>query len=239
MTHNFVYFIGAESYSDLGELRRAGIIDFHQVQHSGTPPTAQVVADCNAAGLSPILNNGNDGKPGWNGSDSYYITAAAQGWHAAGGESEQAGEIDSIMNHLIFLNYGGEGTPGGNQDDIFAVTHPGPVHGYGCASYFETYDQYKNFWGWNIIGEAVRNAKVHGVKEIGICVGSWMKGQSTSQDYISLANAFETNGVTCSGIGVWGGYGSNANAILNTFTDWFQTWMAIWPPQTLTMKKRF
>ena len=254
MTHQMVYFVSGDSYSDLHALRSGGIIDLHYVIHGGgSSAPAQVVADCNAAGLSPVLNNGNDGAAGWNGSDSYNANLAAQGWHAVGGESEQAAEIDSIMDHLIFLDYGGEGTAGTaeengvnelgeplkSNDCVWCATHPAPVHGHGAASYMETYDSATNFWGWNVLSQGVQSAKAHGVKEIGICVGTWMLNHSSAQDYINLAQAYEANGITCAGIGVWGGYNNNANNIYNTFASWFKAWQAIWPPTNVTMKNRF
>lgn len=240
MTHNMVYFVSGDSYSDLGALKRAGIVDLHYVIHGGgSSAPASVVSDCNAAGMSPILNNGNDGAAGWNGSDSYNANIAAQGWHAVGGESEQAAEIDSIMNHLVFLDYGGQGTGGGTNDDVWNVTHPGNVHGYGAAGYYETYDASTNFWGWNVVGSGMTHAKAHGVKEIGIMVGTWMINHSTAQNYIQLAQDMESHGITCAGIGVWGGYGNNANNVYNTFASWYKAWQAIWPPETRTMKQRF
>jgi len=235
-----VYFVSGDSYSDLGALRAAGIIDLHYVIHGGgSSAPSSVVADCNAAGLSPILNNGNDGAAGWDGSDAYNANVAAQGWHAVGGESEQAPEIDSIMSHLIFLDYGGEGTGGGTDDDVWNVTHPGPVSGHGAAGYYETYDGSSNFWGWDVVGPGMLHAKAHGVKEIGIMVGTWMMSHSTPQDYITLAQDMEANGITCAGIGVWGGYGNDANNVYNEFASWFQAWQAIWPPTNVTMKNRF
>jgi hypothetical protein len=189
--------------------------------------------------MSPILNNGNDGSAGWDGSDSYNANLAAQGWHAVGGESEQAPEIDSIMNHLIFLDYGGEGTGGGTNDDVWAATHSAPVHDHGCAGYYETYDGSSNFWGWGTIGHSLLDCKAHGVKEIGIMVGTWMINHSSAQDYITLAQNMESNGITCAGIGVWGGYGNNANNVYNTFASWYKQWQAIWPPETRTMKERY
>ena len=61
----------------------------------------------------------------------------------------------------------------------------------------------------------------------------------TQQDYIQLAQNMEANGITCAGIGVWGGYGNNANNVYNEFAGWFQQFMAIWPPTGITMKNRF
>jgi hypothetical protein len=240
MGHSMNYFVSGDSYSDLNALKNAGIIDFHFVIHGGgVIPNAQVVVDCNNVGLSPILNNGNDGTAGWWGSNDYNQKIAAQGWHAVGGESEQAPEIDSIMDNLIFLDYGGQGTAGGTNDNIWYQTHTAPVHGHGCAAYLETYDNASNFWGWNVLSGGVLAAKAHGVKEIGIMVGSWMLTHSSAQNYIDLANAFEANGVTCAGLGIWAGYNNNANVIYNRFASWYNTWMSIWPPSNVTMKNRF
>ena len=235
-----VYGVSGDSYNDLKALRSAGIIDCHFIIHGGgsAPPTG-FVADCNAAGVSPVLNNGNDGSMGWSGSDSYNANVAAMGFHAVGGESEQADEIDSIMDHLIFLDYGGEGTGGGTNDCVWCSTHSAPVHGFGAASYMETYDSATNLWGWDVMSQGMLSAKAHGVKEIGLCVGTWMINHSSAQDYINIANQMEANGVTCAGIVIWGGYGSDMNGVYNEFASWFQQWQAIWPPETRTMKQRY
>jgi hypothetical protein len=240
MNHTCVYFIAGDSYSNLPEIRSAGIIDAHLVIHGGgvTPPS-QFVKDCIAAGLSPICNNGNDGGAGWDGSASYYPNLFNMGYHAAGGESEQANEIDAIMNSGIFLDYGGEGTGGGTNDDVWKETHTAPVHGGGCAGYYETYDGSDNFWGWDVVGSGMKDAKAHGVKEIGIMIGSWMLDHSTVQDYITLAQTMESNGITCAGFGVWSGYNNNMNNVYNEFASWYQQLMAIWPPTSITMKNRF
>jgi hypothetical protein len=143
------------------------------------------------------------------------------------------------MSHLIFLDYGGEGTGGGTDDDVWNVTHPGPVSGHGAASYMETYDSNSDLWGWDVMGSGMQHAKAHGVKEIGMCVGTWMINHSTAQDYINIAQQMEANGITFAGIGVWGGYGSNANSVYNEFESWYKAWQAIWPPTNVTMKNRF
>ena len=238
--HSMVYGISGDSYNDLGALIRAGIIDYHFLIHGGgnTPP-AQFPKDCRAVGGSPVLNNGNDGVPGWNGQASYYKNVAALGYMAAGGESEQAPEIDSIMDNLIFMDYGGAGTGGGTNDDVWNVTHPAPVHGHGAASYLETYGYSSDFWPWSVVGNGVLHAKQHGVKEIGILVGNWIYYHSTAQDYIDLARAYESHGVTCAGIVVWGGYGTNMNQLYSQFANWFKIWQAIWPPNMTPMDKRY
>jgi hypothetical protein len=237
--HKMVYGIAAETYSDLAALAKAGIIDFHLVQHGGgITPSAQFPKDCIAVGGSPVLNNGNDGGAGWDGTSNYYKNVAALGYMAAGGESEQAAEIDSIMDNLTFLDYGGEGTGGGTNDDVWNVTHPASVHGFGAVSYLETYDSATNLWGWNVMGSGMRHALLHGVKEIGLLVGNWMINHSSAQDYVNIANQMEANGITCSGIVVWAGYGSNMNSLYSQFAPWFQAWQAIWPPETRTLGQR-
>ena len=239
VNHSAVYWVAGDSYDDLGQLRSGGIIDAHYIVHGGgSSPPSNVVNDILAAKLSPVLNNGNDGQAGWNGLDSYNANLAAAGWHAVGGESEQAAEIDSIMSHLTFLDYGGEGTGGGTDDDIWNVTHPGPVGKYGAVSYMETYDSNTNLWGWNVMGPGMQHAKAHGVKEIGMCVGTWMMNHSSAQDYINIAQQMEANGITFAGIGVWGGYGSNMNDVFNQFRSWYQAWMDVWPATNITLKNR-
>jgi hypothetical protein len=250
-----VYGVSGDNYNDLGALIRAGVIDHHFLIHGGgnTPP-AQFPKDCRAVGGSPVLNNGNDGIAGWNGSASYYQNVANLGYMAAGGESEQAPEIDSIMDNTIFMDYGGAGTGGGTNDNVWYVTHPAPVHGHGAASYLETYGYSSDFWDWSIVGQGALNAKSHGVKEVGILVGNWMMAskykttaeylktlmyKSTAQDYINLANAYEAHGITCAGIVVWGGYGTNMNSLYTQFAGWFKAWQAIWPPNMTPMDKRY
>ena len=242
--HTCVYFIGGSTYSNLPELRSGGIIDAHLVLPGGgvTPPS-QFVKDCIAAGLSPCLNNGNDGKAGWDGTAQYYNNVFGMGYHCAGGESEQADEIDAIMNANnntgIFLDYGGEGTGGGTNDDVWKETHTAPVHGGGCAGYYETYDGSENFWDWGVVGSGMKDAKAHGVKEIGIMIGSWMLDHSTVQDYVTLAQTMESNGILCAGFGVWAGEENDMNSVYNEFASWYQQLMAIWPPTNITMKNRF
>jgi hypothetical protein len=201
------------------------------------------VKDCIAAGLSPCCNNGNDGKAGWDGTAAYYNNVFSMGYHCAGGESEQADEIDAIMsannNTGIFLDYGGEGTGGGTNDDVWYETHTAPVHGGGCAGYYETYDGSDNFWGWDVVGSGMLDAKKHGVKEIGIMIGSWMIDHSTVQDYITLAQTMEQNSIPCAGFGVWSGDNNDMNNVYNEFASWYQQLMDIWPPTNITMKNRF
>jgi len=261
MSHSAVYYIAAESYNDLKAIRSGGIIDTHLVVHGGgVTPSAQFFTDCKNAGTSPIVNNGNDGVAGWNGQDSYNANLAAMGAHAIGGESEQAPEIDSIMRHTRFLDYGGQGTGGGTNNDVWNVTHPGNVSGYGAAGYYETYDASTNLWRWPTLGPGMLHAKSHGVKEIGLMVGNWMmaakctrsngtfdhaayakaiKARSTAQDYVDIANSMEANGVQFAGIGIWAGYGSNMNSLYNQFASWYKEWQAIWPANMKTMKERY
>ena len=53
------------------------------------------------------------------------------------------------------------------------------------------------------------------------------------------AQQMEANGVTCAGMVVWGGYGSDMNSVYNEFASWYQEWMAAYPPTSITMKNRF
>jgi hypothetical protein len=255
MTHSMVYGVSGDNYNDLGALIRAGLIDFDFLIHGGgNAPNAQFPKDCRAVGGSPCLNNGNDGVPGWDGSANYYKNVANLGYMAAGGESEQGNEIDAIMDNVIFLDYGGMGTGGGTNDNVWYITHPAPVHGHGAASYLETYGSSADFWDWSVVGQGALNAKSHGVKEVGILVGNWMmasehkttaeylkalKARSSAQDYINLANAYEAHGVTCAGIRVWGGYGTSMNGLYNQFSSWFKAWQAIWPANMTPMDKRY
>jgi hypothetical protein len=178
--HPVAYRIDGDSYNSLPDLRKGGIIDVDFIVHGGgNYPPQQFITDAVAAGLTPGLNNGNDGKAGWDGTNAYVNKLKSMGIVVVGGESEQAAEIDAYMDAgLIFLDLGGEGTPGGYQDDIWRVTHPGMCHGAGAVSYFETYDSQTNFWDWSVIGQACIDAKAHGVKEIGVLVGSWMMAQT-------------------------------------------------------------
>jgi hypothetical protein len=66
-----------------------------------------------------------------------------------------------------------------------------------------------------------------------------LKSKSSAQDYINLANAYEAHGLTCAGIVVWGGYGTNMNSLYNQFASWFKAWQAIWPANMMTMDKRY
>ena len=264
MTHTAPYGISAETYNDLKAIRAANIVDTCIVMHGGgaAPPT-QFPIDAKAAGTSVLANNGNDGVGGWDGTAQYYQRMASLGYVGCGGESEQQAEIDSLMQNLIFIDMGGEGTPGGYQDDIWRVTHPGPVSGHGAACRFETYDSNSNFWGWNVIGQAVKDAASHGVKEIGILIGNWMlyhaalkecqasgepiekayadkiKALKAVDEYIQLGKDIEANGYTFAGMWVWAGYGSNMNSLYQQFAPWYQAFMAVWPADMRTMDVRY
>ena len=264
MTHAVPYGISAETYDNLKALHDANIVDTCIVMHGGgaAPPT-QFPIDAKAAGTSRLANNGNDGVGGWDGTSSYYPRMASLGYVGCGGESEQQAEIDSIMSNMIFIDMGGEGTPGGYQDDIWRVTHPGNVSGHGAACRFETYDSNSNFWGWNVIGQAVKDAASHGVKEIGILIGNWMlyhealtecrasgepiekvyadkiKALTAVDEYIQLGKDIESNGYTFSGMWVWAGYGSNMNSLYQQFASWYQSFMAVWPADMRTMDVRY
>jgi hypothetical protein len=263
--HTVPYGISAETYNDLKALYNAKIVDTCIVMHGGgaAPPT-QFPIDAKAAGTSRLANNGNDGVGGWNGSSTYYPNMAKLGYVGCGGESEQQAEIDSITQNMIFIDMGGEGTPGGYQDDIWRVTHPGPITGHGAACRLETYDSNSNFWGWNVIGQGVRDAASHGVKEIGILIGNWMlwhlalkeykaaeggpaevvyadkiKTLTAVDEYIQLGKDIESNGFTFAGMWVWAGYGSNMNSLYQQFAPWYQSFMNVWPADMRTMDVRY
>jgi hypothetical protein len=258
------YGISAEGYNDLKALYNAKIVDTCIVMHGGgAPPPTQFPIDAKNAGTSRLANNGNDGVGGWDGSANYYPHMASLGYVGCGGESEQQAEIDSIMANMVFIDMGGEGTPGGYQDDIWRVTHPGPVSGHGAACRLETYDSNTNFWGWNVIGQAVKDAASHGVKEIGILIGNWMlyhtalkecrasgepvekvyadkiKGLMAVDEYIQLGHDIENNGIKFGGMWVWAGYGSNMNSLYQQFAGWYQAFMAVWPADMRTMDVRY
>lgn len=262
--HAVAYRIDGAAYSDLHALRAGGIIDVDYIVHGGgNYPPQQFINDAIAAGLTPGLNNGNDGIAGWDGTVAYVQKLKQMGLVVVGGESEQAAEIDAYMdNGIIFLDLGGEGTPGGYQDDIWRVTHPGKCHGAGAVSYFETYDSSTNFWDWSVIGQACLDAKAHGVSEIGILIGSWMQAQkvtkktgdkltvdheayfkaiashSTPQNYLDLAAAIEAHGIRFAGFYIWGGYGFNMNSLYAQFKAWIDQFQAVWPPTDITMANR-
>ena len=237
------YGVAAESFSNIPALKSAGFIDMHQVIHGGgQQPDTSFVTACKSAGCSPILNNGNDGGPGWNGSSSYYPPLASAGYMAAGGESEQNDEDQSIMASLIFMNYGGEGAGSGN-DNIF----PSPcsaVTGHGCASYLETYLVGAVWMDTGEITTAAVSSKNAGCKEVGILIGAYMSpnyGMGSVSYYEALANQFESAGVTCAGFLLWSGYGSDGNSSLTEGSNAsiMSGLMAIWPPNMTTIDKRF
>ena len=261
------YGISAETYDDLKAIYNAKIVDTCIVMHGGgaTPPT-QFPIDAKAAGTSRLANNGNDGVGGWDGSASYYPNMAKLGYVGCGGESEQGNEIDAIMADMTFIDMGGEGTAGGTNDDVWAVTHPGNASGHGACGRYETYDNSSNFWGWNVIGNSLLDCQRHKVKEVGILIGNWMlwhlaqteyDALSTEEktatsleamymdklgavdEYIQLAHDMEANGIPFGGMWVWAGYGSNMNSLYTQFASWYQSFMAVWPADMRTMDVRY
>lgn len=246
-----VYGICGEIYSaqEIVNLKAQGFIDFCKVQHADSAPDPAFVTACNNAGVSPLFNNGNDGKAGCSSNcDVYYANVANAGYHAAGGESESASEMSSIMGKLIFLNYGGEyGGCGYNFSDIYAHGAPSST-GFGTASYLETYYGVAGLGMCpNEIVTACVSAKNHGCKEVGILIGCWIAGHpelgyTTAQPYLTMISNIEAAGVTVSGVHLWWGFNGMSmwqNYMANGNNNIIQGIMAQYPPNKTTMKNRF
>ena len=239
-----VYGICGASFSNPSALKSAGFIDFHQViPGGGSSPDTSFVGTCTSLGVSPILNNGNDGVAGWNGSDSYYATLASDGYMAAGGESEHNAEDQSIMSHMIFMNYGGQGTggTGGGNNDIFGGGECSGVTGHGCASYLESYtDGSPALISAEAMAQSAASCKDHGCKEVGVMIGGWGVNYGWGASvYIAMADAFSSAGVTCAGFVLWNGEGSDGNATYSSSASIISGLKAQWPPDTRTIKTRF
>ena len=248
IAHSMAYSICGVGASNMQALKNAGFIDFHYVVPGGSSPAsaANFVAACNSNGVSPIFNNGNDGIPGASGYDynSYYQQVANLGWHAAGGESEQADEISNIMANLPFMNYGGEyGGCDYNFSDIFAHGAPS-ASGRGIASYLETYIGVAGIGLCpSQVVAAMVSAHNHGCQEVGIMIGVWMGSYGAgAQDYINIINSYESqSGVACSGVCLWGGYDYDMNTHYNQGSNpsIIATLQQTWPPNMTTLKDRF
>jgi hypothetical protein len=196
--------------------------------------------------VGPVLNNGNDGNRGWDGSANYYQRVAAAGYIAAGGESERDdrdGEDQAIMASLPFMNYGGEGTGGrgcGNNDIFTGGNICRGVKGYGCASYLESYTS-NSMISADCMADAAVVCKQAGCKEVGIMIGPWA-GQdygAGAGTYAAMVNAYEAKGVTCAGFVVWNGHGTDANSNHNQVAGIIQTLQQTWPPDTRPLNVRF
>ena len=238
--HKLAYGLCGESVSDIAGLKAKGIIDFDQVVRPGVEPDPNFVSRCNAAGVSPNFNNGNDGVSGCGGKDcnSYYARIAAAGYHSAGGESEPNAEWHAIMNNLIGRNYGGDwGQCPGGFSDIFSHQLSGEnVIGHGMSSVLETYTTSVQLCTAGVVSACVNAAK-HGCKEVGLMIGDWMP--VTAQPYIDMVRQIEAQGVKVGCIVVWAGYGSSMDAVYNKWQSVFNQLMAIWPPDMRTLKARF
>ena len=246
MTHNMVYGIAGAYASNMAALKAAGFIDFHLVIPGGAAPTtsSNFVKQCNDLGVSPVLNNGNDGISGCAGYDpnSYYKQVADLGWHAAGGESEPNGEWKAIMNNLVGMDYGGEWNCCNDLSNIWVHQMAGEkVTGKGMCAYLETY---VGVCGVYLCPDAVVKAAVAcknaGCKEVGLMIGGWMVNHGIgAQPYIDIIQRIEAAGVTVSGVVLWWGHGSDMNNTYNVNAGIIRALQAVWPPEMTTLKNRF
>ena len=230
------------TFPDMAALKSAGFIDMHQViGGGGQHPDTSFVTQCQSLGVSPILNNGNDGVAGWDGSDSYYATLASDGYQAAGGESEHDAEDQSIMSHMIFMNYGGQGTGGvSGNNDIFGGGECSHVSGKGCASYLESYTSGSMISASDMAAAAAANKKA-GCKEVGIMIGNWALADygADVSTYSAMVDAFTAAGVTCAGFVLWLGEGSDANQTYNNNQSLMNGLISKYGHSTQTIGQRF
>ena len=246
------YGIGGASYSSLSGLKSSyKMIDAHIVvpgYGACSPPPSSFISDCNAAGMSPILNNGNDSGGGCTSSAAiFYANLANQGMQAAGGETECGSEDDAIMGSMIFMNYAG--ASGDTTIDVFSQTDCGDkatVSGHGCASYLEDYDYLgTTFTGWGGISNAATKAKAAGCKEVGILIGSWQPGDGvgSAEAYISVAESMISAIGFCSGFVIWNGEGTSMETNASNTAEWLDTIQsagsAFTPQTSTTIKQRF
>lgn len=247
MAHQIAYSVAGGSWSDLSALKAAGFIDAHFVSDTGSYNQggltgASFVAAANAAGMSPVLNNGNDGQPGWNGSEDYYVTVKAMGFHAAGGESETAQEVLACMKYLPFMTYGGEYGGCAGLSNIWTHGSPGPS-GFGQLAYLESYCMPANLCASAVV-EAMVKAHDVGCKEVGLMIGAWMTtsgGITSAQPYIDIIASFEKQtGAPCAGVCLWGGraYSMNQNYVLGNNPGIIKGIQAVWPPNMTVLKDR-
>jgi hypothetical protein len=250
---SMVYGIAGASFSNTSALKAAGFIDFHLVVYATNDPGTSFVNTCHSLGVSPILNNGNDGCWGWGGgsgncpgqmgnSSSYYPALASEGWMAAGGESEMGNEDAAIQANMIFMNYGGEGTGGagcGNNDIYGGYAHA-TVSGKGTASYLESYTS-SSMISASCMASAAVACKNAGCKEVGIMIGPWAGADYGADEntYIAMVDAFASSGVTCAGFVVWNGHGTDANANYNEVESVIRALQTKYPANMTTIDKRF
>jgi hypothetical protein len=239
--HSMVYGISGSTFSDMHALWNAGFVDFHVAfEHSCPGADSGFVSACSGLGASPIMNNGNDGAS--NCSGSYYASLASAGYMAAGGESEQASEDTSIMDNIIFMNYGGEFDCCNQLSDIYAHGMPSST-GKGTASYLETYVGVCGTYlcDANIIAASCKSAWDHGCREVGIMIGGWGAGHGWgAQSYLNMISTIErVTGKQCSGVVLWWGVGTDGNSTYSTNKSIMDAIMAVYPPNKTNIKKRF
>jgi hypothetical protein len=160
--------------------------------------------------MGALLQNSDSGQGGC--SDASYLSGlASAGLDAVGGESEQAPEIDAIMEYLCFLNYGGSGTDNGTNNEVWQNgSHVGK---YGCSTFMEPYDNNENFLSASELGSEAGYNYDQGVFEVGLLVGNWGAMASadslgTYQEMVDEINSQTKKG--CVGFQWWyyGGDGS-------------------------------
>ena len=204
-----VFQLCATSFSDPASLKSAGFIDlvaFADGQNLQPPGGSGFVSACHGQGMGALFNNSNDAGGGCSsGCDAYYSGLASLGLDAVGGESETGSEMDTIMEYLTFMDYGGSGTggPTGNND-VWAKSggNAGAVVGkFGASCFLEPYVSSSPTSADEVAQEAALN-KDAGCFEVGIVVTCYGIGQTVDM-MVGYVDAAADQGVTIVGFQFW------------------------------------
>ena len=173
---SMVFQTCATSFSNPAAAKSAGYIDCVYINPSngGNPPSGFMSA-CHAAGCGALFNNMNGPGCGTGEGASYYSAMAGQ-VDAVGGEALPGGEMDTIMEYLTLMEYGGQGSggPTGNNDPWAGSCDGSTAHvgKYGCSIFIEPYTSSS----MNSASECGQEAGINydaGCFEVGVIVGSW------------------------------------------------------------------
>jgi hypothetical protein len=204
-----VFELCATSFNDPASLKSAGFIDlvaFADGQNLQPPGGSGFVSACHGQGMGALFNNSNDSGGGCSsGCDAYYSGLANLGLDAVGGESETGSEMNTIMEYLTFMDYGGSGTggPTGNND-VWAKSggNAGAVIGkYSASCFLEPYVGSSPTSAEEVGQEAALN-KDAGCFEVGILVTNYNIGQTTDM-MVGYVDAAAAQGVTIVGFQDW------------------------------------
>jgi hypothetical protein len=170
---------------NLSGLKNMGICEVHYVVRYNSGTYDGMAAAIKNAGMSPVLNEFNDGAcfPSCGDQTAHFQALKNAGWEGVGGEGVAGDTVASAQNVFPYCNYGGIVSE--QQANMYAPPYSHPAGGK-HADYIETY----NNNGGLIIDSfkaSYNAAKAAGSCNLGILIGLW--GGVMNYDWPGLINS--------------------------------------------------